>query len=385
MNRPLSPLQIAILGRVQHLDRVPEGQLRSYLVKSIHLEFGGQDQWEKEFLLAVDLLCLYGALRFENHPRKGRVFISAKPSGNPTTSAGGLRAGNSILERLRTHATVPLMASVLLGAGCTLIPSNDPPQPPPRYNPDGWMAPSRIEQFFNRGKMVYRYCHDDECPSPTPKVTATAQRRIEPPRYDAVATTRQATPLGTTGGVVAAETEKMAKNAAPAVNPAAAIVAVATGASMTAAGKAVAAASPGMLATLTNRETQPVGITLRTDGDFTSYKGLVGFQQGSMVLDGLNRQKVSEMASQAREAERVRLRGRVATTQLSEEMKKLAVGRAYAVKIEFVKHDVDKAKIRILSPQQSSGENATGTVRGVDVMLDMPERKSLSGTVKEGA
>lgn len=365
MNRPLSPLQIAILGRVQHLDRVPEGQLRSYLVKSIHLEFGGQDQWEKEFLLAVDLLCLYGALRFENHPRKGRVFISAKPSGNPTTSAGALREGNSILERLRTHATVPLMASVLLGAGCTLIPSNDPPQPPPRYNPDGWMAPSRIEQFFNRGKMVYRYCHDDECPSPTPKVTATSQRRIEPPRYDAVATTHQATPLGTTGGVVAAETEKMAKDAAPAVKP-------------------VAAASPTMLATLTNKETPPVGITLRTDGDFTSYKGMVGFQQGSMVLDGLNRQKVSEMASQAREAERVRLRGRVATNQLSEEMKKLAVGRAYAVKVEFVKHDVDKAKIRILSPQQSSGQNATGTVRGVDVMLDMPERRFLSGTVKEG-
>lgn len=385
MNRPLSPLQIAILGRVQHLDRVPEGQLRSYLVKSIHLEFDGQDQWEKEFLLAVDLLCLYGALRFENHPRKGRVFISAKPSGNPTISAGALREGNSILERLRTHATVPLMASVLLGAGCTLIPSNDPPQQPPSYNPDGWMAPSRIEQFFNRGKMVYRYCHDDECPSPTPKVTATPQRRIEPPRYDAVATTRQATPLGTTGGVVAAETEKMAKDAAPAVKPAAALVAVATGASMTAAGKAVAAASPTMLATLTNKETPPVGITLRTDGDFTSYKGMVGFQQGSMVLDGLNRQKVSEMASQAREAERVRLRGRVATTQLSEEMKKLAVGRAYAVKVEFVKHDVDKAKIRILSPQQSSGENATGTVRGVDVMLDMPERKFLSGTVKEGA
>lgn len=384
MNRPLSPLQIAILGRVQHLDRVPEGQLRSYLVKSIHLEFGGQDQWEKEFLLAVDLLCLYGALRFENHPRKGRVFISAKPFGNPTASAVGLREGNSILERLRTHATVPLMASVLLGAGCTLIPSNDPPQPPPRYNPDGWMAPSRIEQFFNRGKMVYRYCHDDECPSPTPKVTATAQRRIEPPRYDAMATTRQATPLGTTGGVLAAEAEKMAKDAAPAVKPAAAIVAVATGASMTAAGKAVAAASPAMLATLTNKESQSVGITLRTDGDFTSYKGMVGFQQGSMVLDGLNRQKVSEMASQAREAERVRLRGRVATTQLSEEMKKLAVGRAYAVKVEFVKHDVDKAKIRILSPQQSSGENATGTVRGVDVMLDMPERKLLSGTVKEG-
>ena len=95
--------------------------------------------------------------------------------------------------------------------------------------------------------------------------------------------------------------------------------------------------------------------------------------------------KVAELAPNARVAERVRLRGRVATTQLSEDMKKLAVGRAYAVKVEFVKHKVDKAKIRILSPQQSSGDNATGTVRGVDVMIDMPEKKYLSGTVKDGA
>lgn len=55
------------------------------------------------------------------------------------------------------------------------------------------------------------------------------------------------------------------------------------------------------------------------------------------------------------------------------------------MKVEFGKHDVDKAKIRILNPQQANAENATGTVRGVDVMLDMPEKKSLSGMVKEGA
>jgi len=365
MNRPLSPLQIAILGRVQRLDRVPEEQLRSYLSKSIHLEFGGPDEREKEFHLAVDLLCLYGAVRIEDHPRKGRVFVSAKPPCSEATSVSILREAISIFEQFRTRAAGPIMASAILGAGCTLIPSNTPPQPTPHYYPDGWMAPSRIEQFFNRGKMVYRYCHDDECPSPTPKVTTTAQRRIETPRYDAVATTRQAITQGTTAGLVAAETEKLATNAQPAVKP--------------------SAAAPTMLATLTNKETPPVGITLRTDGDFTSYKGMVGFQQGSMVLDGLNRQKVAEMAPQARDAERVRLRGRVATSQLSEEMKKLAVGRAYAVKVEFVKHDVDKSKIRILSPQQSSGDNATGTVRGVDVMLDMPERKSLSGTIKEGA
>ena len=43
MNRPLSPLQIAILGRVQRLDRVPEEQLRSYLAESIRMH-PGQDE-----------------------------------------------------------------------------------------------------------------------------------------------------------------------------------------------------------------------------------------------------------------------------------------------------------------------------------------------------
>ena len=184
---------------------------------------------------------------------------------------------------------------------------------------------------------------------------------------------------------LSAGAENLAKGAPTAVKPAAAVIAATSGASVGAAGKAVGAAAPTMLATLANKETAPAGIALRTDSDFTSYKGMVGFQQGSMVLDGLSRQKVAELAPQAREAERVRLRGRVATAQLSEEMKKLAVGRAYAVKVEFVKHEVDKSKIRILSPQQSSGENATGSVRGVDVMIDMPERKTLSGTVKDGA
>ena len=102
MNRPLSPLQIAILGRVQRLDRVPEEQLRSYLAESIHLEFGGQDQWEKEFHLAVDLLCLYGAMRVEDHPREGRVFVSTKPPGSPTNPASALREAISIFGYVQT-------------------------------------------------------------------------------------------------------------------------------------------------------------------------------------------------------------------------------------------------------------------------------------------
>jgi hypothetical protein len=72
-----------------------------------------------------------------------------------------------------------------------------------------------------------------------------------------------------------------------------------------------------------------------------------------MMLDGLSRQKVAELAQEAQEAERVRLRGRAGAVILTEELKKLAVGRAYAVKMEFVKHDVAKDKIRILNPREN--------------------------------
>jgi outer membrane protein OmpA-like peptidoglycan-associated protein len=387
MSRTLTPLQDAIVTRVSDLERMPEGRLRDYLGSYFQGLDEPDDAWCKEFALSIELLVLYGHIRVEDHPRKGRLLINARRNQADQPS-------ETVMARLPAEQKAspwPIAvcaASAVMAAGCSLFPGMPADTPArvaqmPVYG-DGTGFPSRIEQFFNGRGMVYRYCRDDECPLPTPKVAAAALQRVETPRYEAEATMSQAT-QGAAAGIATAATEKLARSATPAVKPSAAIVAASAGATMAAAGKAVGAAAPTMLATLTNKETPPAGIALRTDSDFTSYKGMVGFQQGSMVLDGLSRQKVAEMAPQAREAERVRLRGRVATSQLSEEMKKLAVGRAYAVKVEFVKHDVDKSKIRILSPQQPSGDNATGSVRGVDVMLDMPERKTLSGTVKEGA
>lgn len=378
MNRPLSPLQIAILGRVQRLDRVPEEQLRSYLAKSIHLEFGGQDEWEKEFQLAVDLLCLYGALRVEQHPRKGRVFISASPPGNPTTSVSALREAISIFERLRAHAAVPVMASALLGAGCTLIPSNESPQPAPRYNPDGWMAPSRIEQFFNRGKMVYRYCVDDECPSPTPKIPAVAQApktiEVDPvptPEHPVPVLVKRAdgkAPVMLRYGQAAPSQQGLPELAATVISPAPAATPIVKRPILVAAGPEA---------------------RLKLDSEFDSYKGVVSFASGSMMLDGLSRQKVAELAPKAQEAERVRLRGRAGAVTLTEELKKLAVGRAYAVKMEFVKHDVAKDKIRILNPRENDlldGDAPRASInRSVDVTFDMPNTKSPSAKDKEGA
>lgn len=416
MSRTLTPLQEAIVTRVTHLERMPEDRLRDYLASYFRGLDESDEAWCKEFALALELLVLYGHIRVEDHPRKGRLLIDARRNqpAQPSESVADAQPAN---PKSSPWPIAVCAASAVMAAGCSLLPGVQPETQPARVAQlpvygDGTGFPSRIEQFFNGRSLVYRYCQDDECPSPTPKVAAAAPQRVETPRYEAVATVRQATAQGAAAGVATAATDKLVRTAVkpsavlvatasgatmtagaesltraatPAVKPAAVIVAAASGASTGAAGKAVGAAAPTMLATLTNKETPPAGIALRTDSDFTSYKGMVGFQQGSMVLDGLSRQKVAELAPQARDAERVRLRGRVATTQLSEDMKKLAVGRAYAVKVEFVKHDVDKAKIRILSPQQSSGENATGSVRGVDVMIDMPEKKSLSGTVKEGA
>lgn len=378
MNRPLSPLQIAILGRVQRLDRVPEEQLRSYLAESIHLEFGGQDQWEKEFHLAVDLLCLYGAMRVEDLPREGRVFVSTKPPGSPTNPANALREAISIFERLRAHAAVPVMASALLGAGCTLIPSNEPSQPAPRYNPDGWMAPSRIEQFFNRGKMVYRYCVDDECPSPTPKIPAIAQapRTIEvdpvpSPEHPVPVLVKRAegkSPVMLRYGQATSSAQGLPELAATVISPA-------PEAALPAKRPILVAAGPEA--------------RLKLDAEFDSYKGVVSFASGSMMLDGLSRQKVAELAPKAQEAERVRLRGRAGAVNLTEELKKLAVGRAYAVKMEFVKHDVAKDKIRILNPRENDlldgGAPRASINRSVDVTFDMPNTQSPSAKDKEGA
>ncbi|TXT28223.1 MAG: hypothetical protein FD131_3356 [Rhodocyclaceae bacterium] len=391
MSRTLSPLQEAISLRVSRLERISETRLRDYLGTYFQGLEESEDAWGKEFALALELLVLYGHIRLEEHPRKGRILIDTRRSAASQPSPSMLDA--PVKESYvgdRKGAPWPFVAcaaSAVLAAGCSLLPLT-PTQPNqvaqlPVYG-DGTSFPSRIEQFFNGRNMVYRYCQDDECPSPTPKIAA-ATPRLDSPRYEPVGSQRQGAIQGAAQGVSAGATEKIAKVAMPIVKPTATLVAAAQGAITGVAVSAVGAAVPNMLATLSIKETPNAGIALRADGEFTSYKGLVGFQQGSMVLDGLSRQKVAELAPAARDAERVRLRGKVASSQLSEEMKKLAVGRAYAVKVEFVKHDVDKAKIRIMSPQQTSGDNATGSVRGVDVMLDMPEKKALSGLVKGGA
>lgn len=204
------------------------------------------------------------------------------------------------------------------------------------------MAPSRIEQFFNRGKMVYRYCVDDECPSPTPKIPAIAQapRTIEvdpvpTPEHPVPVLVKRAEgklPVMLRYGQATSSAQGLPELAATVISPA-------PEAALPAKRPILVAAGPEA--------------RLKLDAEFDSYKGVVSFASGSMMLDGLSRQKVAELAQEAQEAERVRLRGRAGAVILTEELKKLAVGRAYAVKMEFVKHDVAKDKIRILNPREN--------------------------------
>jgi len=387
MSRILSPLQEAILLRVSHLERLQESRVRDYLGTYFRGLEESDKAWCEEFSLALELLVLYGHIRIQEDPRKGRILSLALAAATPSVT------DTPVIEAAtpRWPAVSVAAMAVLAAAGCTLLPSSQPTAkavaPLPVYS-DGTGFPSRIEQFFNGRNMVYRYCQDDECPLPTPKVASAAQR-FDAPRYETTADAHNAVAIGVAGASIAAAAARIGPLTEPQAKmnakPTATLVAAASSGAVQSIGASVGATAPNMLATLSQKETPTAGLALRTDGEFTSYKGMVGFQQGSMVLDGLSRQKVAELAPMARDAERVRLRGRVASSQLTEDMKKLAVGRAYAVKVEFGKHDVDKAKIRILNPQQANAENATGTVRGVDVMLDMPEKKSLSGMVKEGA
>lgn len=392
MSRNLSPLQEAILQRVSDLERMPEALLCEYLGTYFRGLNESDAPWREEFSVAIELLVLYGQIRVDEHPRKGRILvdIQRQPRGLACVSGTDSQHTNAVEKRSFWPFSFAT-ASVLLAAGCSLIPVGHQaraPIPLPVYG-DGTEAPSRIEQFFNGRGMVYRYCADDECPSPTPKVAAASTQRIDTPRYEAVASTRQPSPLGAVAGAVGGGAERLATYTQ--TSPTSKKVATPFSDLVVASARApkvasnVGAPAPTMLATMTQKETPAAGLALRSDAEFTSYKGLVSFQQGSMVLDGLDRQKVAELATLAREAERVRLRGHVATVQMNEELKKLAVGRAFAVKVEFVKHNVSKEKIKILNPQTETQESLSGGLRGVDVMLDMPQKKTMSGTLREGA
>lgn len=357
MSRILTPLQQAILFRINSLERVSEDRLRSYLALHFSDLSADEGEWETEFRMATDLLVLYGAIHIEESGKMGRLYLSMERL--TAVAAPGPQQEPNAPPRTTSKARYWAMSTAtVLAAGCTLLPASMSSKPAPLpYYSDGTSPPSRIEQFSSRGNLVYRYCVDEECPLPTPKIPAQLRVATAPtpkaslPADAVITSTRIQVPTAMMGSALGAAAPVLMASAAPAL--------------------------------------KEVTTQLKTDNEFTSYKGLVSFTSGAQTLDGLSKQKVAELAPKAREAERVRLRGHVGTSTLNEEMRKLAVGRAYAVKMEFVKHDVQKERIRILYPQKqdvTDSANPSATLnRSVDVMLDMPAAKALSGLPKSSS
>lgn len=107
MSRTLTPLQEEIVKRVSHLERMQETRLRDYLATYFRGLDESDESWCKEFALALELLVLYGHIRTEEHPRKGRMLIDARrhlpnPSGASVADIFP-RVGRDSCEILEKH------------------------------------------------------------------------------------------------------------------------------------------------------------------------------------------------------------------------------------------------------------------------------------------
>lgn len=386
MRRKLTPLQTAIASHVSVRPWAQYAVLSSQLEPSFCQPEQASCSWDKDYGLAVDLLCLYGIVRCEDHPEVGRILLAPNHYYTPPQAS----ASRSFL---RPQAlTVSMMAATLMSVSCSMLPSAGTSQPLPKYQATDWFTQYRIEQMWEGGTLVYRFCKGDECPKPTPKVLAKpAQNTYQ------VASLQPMVPASLAAEDSAATTapgtqEKPASSITSSALASSTITAPTSSATPT----SIAPSTPDATTNPSSADKQPhagenhtastssnailgAGLEkstgrLKLDTAFDSYKGFVEFANGSMEMDGLGKDQIAQMAPSARQAERVRLSGRVAAKQMTEGLRKLAIGRAYAVKVEFIKHDVDKDKLRILDPQQSYGDIATGTVRGVDIVLDMPKK-----------
>lgn len=124
---------------------------------------------------------------------------------------------------------------------------------------------------------------------------------------------------------------------------------------------------------------EPVSIGLKLDADFASFKAIVQFEDGAQTLDGLSREKIAEIAPKAKLADKVRVRGYAAVAQLDETTRKLALGRAIAVRNALVAHEVSPAKVQILNPQNRLLDPAHPTSRAnraVAIDVVMPAKTS---------
>jgi len=115
---------------------------------------------------------------------------------------------------------------------------------------------------------------------------------------------------------------------------------------------------------------------------------LISFGNNSDVLDAAALTQLQPLAQAARLADGVRLRGRVGYAVLTDAQRRLAVGRAIAVRRALVELGVERSKIKILIPRDHDFVDASDPAalvnRSVSVALKFgPERPMIRRTSAE--
>lgn len=109
---------------------------------------------------------------------------------------------------------------------------------------------------------------------------------------------------------------------------------------------------------------------------------LIGFANNSDILETSSLARMQPLLDAARLADNIQLRGRVGYAVLTDAQRRLAVGRAIAVRRALVELGVDRSKIKILIPRDhdfvDAADPAAPVNRSVSVAITLsPEKAAL--------
>ncbi|MBZ0097236.1 MAG: OmpA family protein [Sulfuricella sp.] len=386
MSRQLNPLQQAILTKLASIGSLSENQMVILLTPKQRLSAQDRLLWDSEIRLQAELLSMYGLIRMVERSLTGqRIYVATpgilnlappKPRTKPSNPRKPARPSRVPMSR----PLAAMVAVVMASSGCGMTPSfllqDHQAAPIPRYNPEGILAPERIEQFANSGNRVYRFCNGAECPQPTPKrpaarpmpittsideaptaaeplpVMVTSKVRVDPeaPQKPKRAEIKEKTAKATveSGPKTEKPGQAFEKVTALAGSPETVPVRTSPPAPLKMA-SAIVAVPPVVRAQPAVE--MPAAVSLKPDRNFDSY---VGFAAGSETLGPGAKRAISAIVAAARQADTVRLKGHAGRRILDDSTRKLAVGRSVAVRQVLVKEGVERSRIKILAPTDNN-------------------------------
>lgn len=345
---------------------------------------------------------------------RGLLCISKTPKGRTVYSATALLLKWKSLSSHHTKKVVKrsfplkhlagcLLASALVTTGCSSLPwakATDKPSagisgklpPVPKYNPEGWLPPERMEQFVSPGKgAVYRYCNYD-CPSPTPKLQRVVANTpsYEPREAQQPGYVSETIPSAGANAKEIADADRDAKLAAIVdeaeeylrTHP---LPATTTTQQERPSEPVPVSASPSPVAKAAPNPTQSPEPIIK--GPTQTSTGIV-FTRNQSLLNESGRRAVGELVAATHDAQMILLRGYSGSIspEDSEAFSKMSVARALAVRTELISNGVERSKIRILNPKlqliNSVNPDAPEN-RSVTVILKMPDGTDIKPMFSE--